>query len=182
MNYCSPTQSSVYNSQKDNVGAPSLQTLASHWLCHSVKVGQTGCQSDEDYVWCRLLDRSQAWCQQTLQAHSACTMTTRQEGAEEIGCLQAETRRQEASIRQWSLQLFRCTRTQFRCRWELDSLQRHRLLFSNGFPRTSISHTPRLVSLEWQKKSRDSLERNTKNTRLTSEIPAQYLVRLPIHT
>ena len=25
---------------------PSLQTLASHWLCHSAKEGQTGCQSD----------------------------------------------------------------------------------------------------------------------------------------
>ena len=34
------------NSQKDNMDAPSLQTLASHWLCHSAKVGQTGCQSD----------------------------------------------------------------------------------------------------------------------------------------
>ena len=32
------------------------------------------------------------------------------------------------------------------------------------------------------KKFRDSLKRNTKNTRLTSEIPAQYLVRLPIQT
>ena len=27
--------------------------------------GQTGCQSDSDYVWCRLLYRSQACCQQT---------------------------------------------------------------------------------------------------------------------
>ena len=32
------------------------------------------------------------------------------------------------------------------------------------------------------KKFRDSLKRNTKNTRLTSEIPAQYLARLPIQT
>ena len=32
------------------------------------------------------------------------------------------------------------------------------------------------------KKSRDFLNRNTKNTRLTSEIPAQYLVRMPIQT
>ena len=32
------------------------------------------------------------------------------------------------------------------------------------------------------KKSRDFLKRNTKTTRLTSEIPAQYLVRLPIQT
>ena len=31
-------------------------------------------------------------------------------------------------------------------------------------------------------KFRDSLKRNTKNTRLTSEIPAQYLIRLPIQT
>ena len=38
-----------------------------------------------------------------------------------------------------------------RCRWELDSLQRHRSLFSNGFPRTSIS--PRLVWWEWQRNS-----------------------------
>ena len=63
------------NSQKDNMDAPSLQTLASHWLCHSAKEGQTGCQID---VWCRLLDRSQACCQQTQPAHSACTTTTRQ--------------------------------------------------------------------------------------------------------
>ena len=32
------------------------------------------------------------------------------------------------------------------------------------------------------KKFRDSLKRNTKNTRLTLEIPAQYLARLPIQT
>ena len=50
-------------------------------------------------------------------AHSACTTTTRQEGAKEIRCLQAETRQQDASIRQRSLQPFRCTGTQFRrCR------------------------------------------------------------------
>ena len=42
------------------------------------------------------LYRSQA-CQKTQPAHSACTTTTRQEGAKEIGCLQAETRQQEAS-------------------------------------------------------------------------------------
>ena len=134
------------NSQKDIMDAPLLQTLASHWLCHSVKEGLTGCQSDKDYAWCRLLDRSQACCQQTQPAHSACTTTTRQEGAKEIGCLQAETRQQEASIRQRFLQPFRCTGTQFRrYRWKLDSLQRHRSLFSNGFPRTNISQTLRLV-------------------------------------
>ena len=70
--------------------------------------------SDKDYVWCRLLDRSQACCQQTQHAHSACTTTTRQEGAKEIGCLQAETRQQESSIRQRFLQPFRCTGAQFR--------------------------------------------------------------------
>ena len=63
-------------------------------------------------MWCRLLDRSQACCQQTQPAHSACTTTTRQEGAKEIRCLQAATRQQEASIRQRSLQPFRCTGTQ----------------------------------------------------------------------
>ena len=40
-----------------------------------MKEGQTGCQNDKDYVWCRLLDRSQASCQQTQPVHSACTMT-----------------------------------------------------------------------------------------------------------
>ena len=35
-------------------------------------------------VWCRLLDRSQACCQQTQPAHSACMATT---SAKEAGCL-----------------------------------------------------------------------------------------------
>ena len=30
------------------------------------------CQSDKDYVWCRLLDRSQACFQQTQPGHSDC--------------------------------------------------------------------------------------------------------------
>ena len=51
-------------------------------------------------MWCRLLDRSQACCQQTEPAHSACTATTRQESARETGCLQAETGQQEASLHQ----------------------------------------------------------------------------------
>ena len=130
--------------------APSLQTLPSHWPCHSAKEGQIGCKSDKDYVWCRLFDKPQACCQHTQPMHSACTMTTRQESAKVIGCLQAETRQQEASIRKY-LQPFRCTETQFRrCRMT--------------------------------KKFRDSLKRNTENTRFTSVIPAQYLVRLPIQT
>ena len=134
------------NSQKDVMDAPSLQTLASHWLYHRAKEGQTRCQSDKDYVWCRLLDRSQACCQQTQPTHSAYMTTTRQESAKEIGCLQAETRQQEASIRQWYLQPFRRTGRQFkRCRWELDSLQRPGSLFSHGFPWTSISRAPRLI-------------------------------------
>ena len=109
--------------------------------------------------------------------------TTRQEGAKDIRCLQAETRQQEANIRQRSLQPFRCTVTQFRrYRWELDSLQRHRSLCSNGFPRTSISQTPRLVWWEWQRKSGTPWIETPKNTRLTSEIPAQYVARLPIQT
>ena len=32
-------------------------------------------------MWCRLLDRSQACCQQTQPAHSACTTTTRQDAS-----------------------------------------------------------------------------------------------------
>ena len=60
------------NSQQDITYAFSLQTLASHLLCHIVKEEQTGCQSDKDYVWCRLLDRLQACYQQTQPAHSTC--------------------------------------------------------------------------------------------------------------
>ena len=58
--------------------------------------GQTGCQSDKDYVWCRLLDRSQACCQQTQPAHSACTTTTRQEGAKklDVSKLKQDSKRQ----------------------------------------------------------------------------------------
>ena len=74
------------------------------------------------------------------------------------------------------MQPFRCTVIQFRrCRWELDSLQRHRSPFGNGFPRTNI----KIGLVRMTRKSRDSLKRNTKNTRHTSVIPAQHLVRLP---
>ena len=65
-----------------------------------VRRKETECQSNKDYVWWRLLDRSQACCQQTQPAHSACTATTRQESAKETGCLQAETRQQEVSLHQ----------------------------------------------------------------------------------
>ena len=61
-----------------------------------MKEGQTGCQSDKDYVWCRLLDRSQACCQQTQPAHSAYTTTTRQEGAKilDVSKLKQDSKRQ----------------------------------------------------------------------------------------
>ena len=151
--------------------ASSLQTLATHWLCHSTKEGQTGCQSDKDYVWCWLQDRSQACCQQTEPSHSACTATTRQESDKETGCLQVETRQQEASLHQWYLQPIRCNGTPFRwSRRELDSLQRYRPLFSSGFPKTSISHTPhtpRLVWREW----RSNPGTSWKETRKTQGIP-----------
>ena len=91
-------------------------------------------------------------CQKTQPAHSVFTATTRQESAEETGCFQAETRQQEASIHQWYRQPFRCSGTQFRgSRWEQDNLQRRRSLFSNRFPRTSISQTPRLARWEWRR-------------------------------
>ena len=139
------------NSQQDVMDAAFLQTLASHWLCHSTKVImvhrhlQQLHASFQDVrmtktVWCRLLDRAQACCQQTQPAHSACTATRRQESAKETRCLQAETRQQEASLHQWYLQPITCNGTPFRwSRRELDSLQRHHPFFSNGFHRTSIS-------------------------------------------
>ena len=101
--------------------------------------------------------------------NSACTKTTRQEGAEEIGCLQAETRQQEASIRQQSLQPFRCTGTQFRrCRREL-TVFRYTVHYS-----AMDSLGPVFC------KHQDWFDENDKEIqgllqeKLTSEIPAQY--------
>ena len=97
-----------------------MHPRSKHWLLTDYVIVRRKDRQDvrvTKTVWCRLLDRSQACCQQTQPAHSACTTTTRQEGAKEIGCLQAETRQQEASVCQRSLQPFRCTGTQFRrCR------------------------------------------------------------------
>ena len=73
-----------------------MHPRSKHWhLIDCVVVRRKDRQdvSDKDYVGCRLLDRSQASCQQTQPAHSACTTTTRQEGAKQIGCLQAEETR-----------------------------------------------------------------------------------------
>ena len=67
----------------------------------------------EDHVWNRLLDRSQASCQQTQPKNPACTATTRQESSKEIGCLKAESRQQETSFQHWNLQPFMCSATQF---------------------------------------------------------------------
>ena len=109
-------------------------------------------------MWCRLLGRSQVSCQQTQPAHSVCTETTRQGSDKETGCLQDETRQQEASLHQWYLQPIRCNGTLFRWyRRELESLK-------TGLTRMT-------------KKSRDSLKRNTENTSHTLVIPAQYPIR-----
>ena len=45
-----------------------------------------------------------------------------------------------------------------------------------------VSANTKICLMRMTKKFRDSLKRNTKNTRLTSEISAQYLARLPIQT
>ena len=144
---------------------PRFQTRASHWLRHSAKKGQRGCQSDKDYVWCRLLDRSQVCCQQTHPAHSACTTTPRQESSKDIWCLQAETRLQEESVRQWYLDALQHSSEDVDECW---TIQRHRSLFSNRFPRTSISQTPRLVWWEWQRNPKTPWKETLKNTRHTS--------------
>ena len=39
---------STNSQQQDIMDAPSLQKLASHWLYHSAKEGQIGCQSNKD--------------------------------------------------------------------------------------------------------------------------------------
>ena len=48
-------------------------------------------------VWCRLLDRSQACCQQTEPAHSACTATARQE-SDERDFMKSLSRENQADI------------------------------------------------------------------------------------
>ena len=98
--------------QQDIMDASSVQTLPSQWLCRCAEERQTGCQSDKDHVWSRLLDWSQTGCQQTQPKNPACTTTTRQESSKETGCLPAE--QQETSLPQWYLQPFRCNATQFR--------------------------------------------------------------------
>ena len=49
-------------------------------------------------------------------------------------------------------------------------------------PKDQYLANTKIGLMRMTKKFRDSLKRNTKNTRLTSEIPAQYLARLPVQT
>ena len=155
-----------------------LQTLASH--CHSVKEGQTGCQSDKDFVWCRLLDRSQACCQQTQPAYLACTTTTRQEGAKtlDVSKLKQDSKRQ-AFVNGL------CSRSEH----SSEDVDESWTVFRD------IVHSSAMDSLgpvsrkhqDWFDENDKEIqglleEKHQKNTRLTLEIPAQYLVRLPIQT
>ena len=118
------------------------------------------------------------------------TTTTRQKVSYRLNVSKLKQYSNRQSIYQWYLLPFRCTGTQFiGCSWELDSLQRHPLLFSNGFPKTIISQTPRLVWWEWRRKPgileekhKKKKKKKKKNIRHTAVIPAQYLVRLPIQT
>ena len=77
-------------------------------LCSKVGTGNSKSRltSTTVLVFCPFL--------QSRRSSSFCKMTTRQEGAKEIRCLQADTRQQEATIRQRPLQPFRCTGTKFR--------------------------------------------------------------------
>ena len=160
MNYWSPTQSSVYQLVERYHGctrAPKNWHLIDYFIVwrkdrQDVRVTKTMCGAD-------------CWTDHRLIVSklNLRIQPVRQPQGKEVpkknGCLQAERRQQEASVRQRSLQSFRCTGTQFRrCRQELDSLQRYRSLFSNGFPRTSILQTPRLVWWEWQNKIQGHLE------------------------
>ena len=140
-----------------------------------VRVTKTMCGAN-------LFDRSQACCQQTQPAHSACTTTTGQEGAKEIRCLQAETRQQEASIRQRSLQSFRCTGTQSEDVDESWTVFRDTVHSSAMDSLGSVSRKHQDWFDENDKEIQGLLEEKHQNTRLTSEVPAQYLAGLPIQT
>ena len=175
------------NSQ-DIMDVPLLQTLASHWLCHSTKEGRTDRMSE----WQRL-SGADCWTDHRLSISklSLCIQPARRPQGKKCqrldeAKLKQDNKKQEANTHQWHLQPFRCIKTPFSgSRWELDNLQRHRLI-SNGFPRISISQTLYVLKktclMRMTKKSRDSLKRNTRNTRHASVISAQYLVRLPIQT
>ena len=143
------------NSQQDIMDA----IRSKHWHlidCHSAKKGQTGCQ------WQRLCG-SDCLTDHMLvsKVNLRIQPARRPEGkksAKETGCLQAETRQQEASIDQWYLRPFRCTGTQLRgCRWELNSLRDtvHSSAMDSLGP---VSGTPRLVWWEWHRNPGKILE------------------------
>ena len=73
-----------------------------------------------------------------VNQNPACTATTRQESAKEIGCLQAETRQQETILPQWYLQPFRCNETQFR--WSRRELMKFRVFLKKNIAYTMLAH------------------------------------------
>ena len=150
MNCLSPTQSIVYQLATRHHGC----TLAANWNLKDHAIVRR--KTDRISEWQRLcVVQNVGQITGLISTNSTCafglTATTRQESVIGIGRLQADTRQQDANIHQWYLQPFRCTGTQFRgSRWDVSSLHWHRSLFINGFPRTSISQTPRLFWWDWR--------------------------------
>ena len=147
MNYWSPTQSSVYQLAERQHGK--------HW--HLI-----------DYVIVRRKDRQDVRVTKTMCGADCWTdhrlvvsklnlriqPVRRPQGKYVPKKLDVSKLKQDSKRQAFVNDLCSRLDAQFRrCRWELDSLQRHRSLFSNGFTRTSISQTPRFVWWEWQKNS-----------------------------
>ena len=151
----------------------------------SAKEGQTGCQSDKDYVWCRLLDRLQACCQQTQPAHSACTTTTREKVPKklDVSKMKQDSKRQTLVNDLCSrLDALEHSSEDVDESWTLFRDTVHSLAMDSQGP---VSRKHQDWFDEKDKEIQGLLEeKHTKknNTRLTSEIPPQYLIRLPIQT
>ena len=123
MIFLSPTQSFVYQKSW-------MHPRSKHWhLIDYVIARKTERQSDRDYVWCRLLDRSSTDCQQTQPKNPACEATSRQERLDGSK-LNLDSMRQ-AFLTDICNQLDGCNQSQFRePRRKLDSFPQKSLFFS----------------------------------------------------
>ena len=121
-----------------------LQTLASHWLCHSAKEGRQDVRVTKTMCGADLrTDHSFLTANLTFAFSLHGEHKARKWQRDWIFPSWYKTVRGKHSS---MIAVARCAGAQFRGpTWELDSLQRHRPLFSNRFPTNIISQTQRLV-------------------------------------
>ena len=132
---------------------------------------------------CRLLDRSQACCQQTQPAHSACTTTTRKKVPKklDVSKLKQDSKRQAFVNDLFSrLEALEHSSKDVDESWTVFRDTVHSSAMDSLGP-VSRKHQDRFDDND---KDIQGLleEKHQKNTSLTSEISAQYIARLPIQT